>query len=79
LIIAVRHRSPSGREELKTQAADGAQIVGGVGIAAAQGKAADHWHAAALEDDSLREARPLPVAIEKSSDAYAFRVVATET
>ena len=36
-------------------------------------------HAAALEDDSLREARPLPVAIEKSSNAYAFRVIATET
>src|SRR4029077_13581148 len=49
------------------------------GIAAAQGKAADHWHAAALEDDSLREAHPLPVAIEKSSNAYAFRVIATET
>jgi hypothetical protein len=44
----------------------------------AQGKAADHWHAAALEDDCLREARPLPVAIEKSPNAYAFRVSATE-
>src|SRR5712675_3579104 len=68
-----------GRRKLKPQAADGAQIVGGTGIAAAQGKAADHWHAAALEDDSLREARPLPVAVEKSSNAYALRVIATET
>src|ERR1700732_1768681 len=68
-----------GQRKLKPQAADSAQIVGGVGVAAAQGKAADHWHAAALEDDSLREARPLPVAVEKSSNTYAFRVIATET
>src|SRR4029077_1716923 len=64
---------------LKPQAADGAQLVSGVGIAAAQRKAADHRHPAAPEDDSLREARPLSVAIEKSSNAYAFRVIATET
>jgi hypothetical protein len=79
----IDHRGPPlfavGQRKLKPQAADGAQIVGGVGVADAQGKAADHWHAAALEDDSLREARPLPVAFEKSSNAYAFRVIATET
>ena len=69
----------AGQRKLEPQAADCAQLVSGVGIAAAQGKAADHWHAAALEDDSLRKARPLPVAIEKSSNAYAFRVIATET
>jgi hypothetical protein len=68
-----------GQRKLKPQAADCAQFVAGMGIAAAQGKAADHWHAAALEDYSLRETRPLPVAFEKSSNAYAFRVIATET
>jgi hypothetical protein len=50
-----------------------------MGIAAAQRKAANHWHAAGLEDDSLREARPLPVAFGKSTDVDAFCVVAAET
>ena len=50
-----------------------------MGIAATQGKAADHRHPAALEDNSLRQARPLAVAIEKSSYAYPFCVIAAET
>jgi len=50
-----------GQRKLKAQAADSAQIVGGVGVAAAQGKAADHRHAAAPEDDSLRERAPCPL------------------
>src|ERR1700733_3709337 len=68
-----------GQRKLKPQAADGAQIVGGVGIGAAQGKASDHWEATTMKDVSLREARPLPVAIEKSLNAYAFRVIATKS
>jgi hypothetical protein len=50
-----------------------------VGIDAAQGEATNHGHAAALEDHSLREACTLAVTLEKSSNANAFRMIATET
>jgi hypothetical protein len=75
-------RPPSftvGQRKLKSQAADRVGRIGDVGIAAAERKAPDHRHAPAPEHNGLRKPRSPPVAIEKSPDAHAFGVIATET
>src|SRR5260370_14123424 len=53
--------------------------MGNIGIAAAEREAADDRHAAGPEQSGLREARSLTIAIEKTSDAHAFGMIATET
>ena len=59
--------------------AGGGGSVGNIGIAAAERKAADDRRASGLEHNGLRKARSLAVAIEKTCDAHAFGMIATET
>src|SRR2546426_3523478 len=64
--------------ELKPEAAHRIGAVGDVRLAAGQGEAPDHGHAAGVEDSRLRETRSIPVAFENSGDAHAFGMVATK-
>ena len=79
----IDHRRPPffdiAQPKLKSQATDRVGSVGNIGIAAAERKAADDRHASGLEHNSLRKARSLAVAIEKTCDAHAFGMIATET
>jgi hypothetical protein len=65
--------------KLKSHATDRVGSVANIGIAAAERKAADDRHAPGLEHNGLRKARSLAVAIEKTCDAHAFGMIATET
>src|SRR5882724_9794859 len=64
--------------ELQPEAAHRIGAVGDVRLAAGQREAPDHGHAAGLEDNRLRETHSIPVACEKSGNAYAFGMVATK-
>jgi len=63
---------------LQPEAAHRIGAVGDVRLAAGQREAPDHGHAAGLEDNRLRETHSIPVAGEKSGNAYAFGMVATK-
>src|SRR5215471_2002686 len=66
---------PVGKAELQSQAPYDAGGVGGVGLAARQGKPAQYWHPPRLEDHSLRDTLPIAVALEDARDPDTLGVV----
>jgi hypothetical protein len=79
----IDHRRPPlfaiAQPKQKPQATDRIGSIASIRIATADREVADDRHTACPEQKGLREARSTAIAIEETSDAHAFRMIATET